>query len=98
MSEAKFCILNYQGVYAERSSGVVLDILFAGLPVVGHRTFAMQFIEQEQLGILFDNIESLNPETFLRSDIRERFRQNIAIYLKKHIEYRNAFLKFTGIL
>ena len=98
MSETRFCILNYHGVYAERSSGVVLDILFAGVPVVGHRTFAMQFIEQEQLGILFDSIESLNPEMFLKSDIRESFRKNIARYLKKNIEYRNAFLKFIGIL
>ena len=97
MSETRFCILNYHGVYAERSSGVVLDILFAGVPVVGHRTFAMQFIEQEQLGILFDNIESLDPEMFLTYDVREHFRKNIAQYLEKHIEYKNAFLKFTGI-
>ena len=97
MSEAKFCILNYRGVYSDRSSGVVLDILFAGIPVVGHRTFAMQFIEQEQLGILFDNIESLDPEKFLSSDIRVRFSKNIAMYLKKHIKYKKDFLKFIGI-
>ena len=98
MSNTRFCILNYQGVYAERSSGVVLDILFAGVPVIGHRTFAMKFIEDEQVGFLFDDIEKLDPISFLSNDAYEKFRENIANYLKNQIEYRNDVLKFLEII
>lgn len=97
MSEARFCLLNYKGVYAERSSGVVLDVLFAGVPVIGHRTFAMQFIEDEQVGVLFDDIEKFDPSVFMNPETYETFRRNIAKYLQKQEKYKKAFLKFTNI-
>ena len=97
MSEARFSLLNYKGVYAERSSGVVLDVLFAGVPVIGHKTFAMQFIEDEQVGFLFDDIEKLDPSVFLRLETYEIFRRNIAKYLGKQENYKNEFLRFTNI-
>jgi hypothetical protein len=97
MSEARYSLLNYKGVYAERSSGVVLDVLFAGVPVIGHRTFAMQFIEDEQVGVLFDDIEKLNPSSFMNPDTYENFRRNIAKYLQKQEKYKKDFLNFTNI-
>ena len=52
---ARFCILNYHGVYEDRSSGVVLDILFNGTPILGHRCKALMFVEKEDVGVLFED-------------------------------------------
>ena len=96
MSETKFCILNYCGVYAERSSGIVLDILFAGVPVVGHSSFALQFVDDEKLGFVYENIESFKPSEVLSFEYWRLCKLRINDYLSKQYVYKDKFLKFIN--
>ncbi len=96
MSETKFCILNYHGVYAERSSGVVLDILFAGVPVVGHSSFALQFIDDEKLGFVYKNLESFKPSEILSFEYWHSCKLRISDYLSKQYVYKDKVLKFVN--
>lgn len=81
--EARYCMFNYQGVYAERSSGVILDVLFNGTPVVGHSCNATQFVGDNGLGFLFDDITKFNPQSVMSKEQQEKYVHVIARYLKK---------------
>ena len=59
ISVSRYALLNYQGEYSLRSSGVVYDMIFAGVPVVGRRCKALQFIEENDCGFLFDSLDEL---------------------------------------
>lgn len=92
--EARYCILNYQGVYTNRSSGVVLDAIFNGTPIAGHRCSALQFIEDEKVGYLFDNIEDFNPSDILNEERYNMYIDGISSYLAKQDYYKQKVLKF----
>ena len=62
ISHSKYCVLNYCGTYFDRSSGVVLDVIFNGTPVVGTRCSALSMIEKYEMGLLYDNISDLNVD------------------------------------
>jgi len=57
---SKFCMLNYRGTYFDRSSGVVLDSIYNGTPVLGTRCEALKVIEENRLGAVYDDIEELD--------------------------------------
>ena len=91
---SRYCILNYHGVYSNRSSGVVLDILFNGTPIIGHQCNALQFVKDEKVGFLFKNIQDFNPEMFLHEQIYENYLRYINVFLLKQKDYRNRFINF----
>lgn len=96
--ESRYCILNYQGVYTDRSSGVVLDILFNNTPVIGRRCNALQFIEDEQVGYLFDDIQSFDPNIIINETTYTKYQEQIKVYLLKQKEFKKkvvAFLKLS---
>lgn len=97
MRESRYCLLNYQGTYSERSSGVILDVLFSGTPVVGHRCFATQFVEDERCGYLYDDITSFNPQDVL--DIRKynQYMEGVSRYLAKQKVYKQKVLRLLNI-
>lgn len=97
INESRYCILNYRGVYSDRSSGVVLDILFNGSLVVGHRCNALQFIKDENVGYLFDDIFSFNPEIVLNETMYAKFQEGLKIFLQKQRVYRNKVIDFLGL-
>lgn len=84
--KSRYAILNYGEAYAERSSGVVLDTIFNGLPIIGHRCKALQFIEDNNLGVLYNTIEEVDFETLLKEDKYNEFRSSI-------LQYKNILLK-----
>ena len=92
--ESRYCMLNYQGTYSERSSGVVLDVLFRGVPVVGHRCFATLFVENEGCGFLFDDVNSFTPADVLTEQKYIGFLGGIRSYLAKQKQYRRNVLDF----
>ncbi|MEL5894353.1 hypothetical protein AAE250_12765 [Bacteroides sp. GD17] len=95
--QSRYCILNYQGVYSNRSSGVVLDTLFNYTPVVGRRCNALRFIEDEQVGYLYDDIRHLSPDLVLNETIYRQYTAHIETYLHKQKEYKERVIHFLNL-
>lgn len=95
--ESRYCLLNYQGTYSERSSGVVLDVLFRGVPVVGHRCFAMQFVEEEHCGFLFGDVNSFSPTDVMNEQKYSSYLSGIHSYLAKQMTFRKKVLDFLAL-
>lgn len=92
--ESKYALLNYQGEYSVRSSGVVFDTLFSGVPVVGQRCKALQFVEDYGCGLLYDDIASFAPELILQQEKHKKFLDGIDSYRQSHKEYKNRLTQF----
>lgn len=94
---SRYCILNYKGDYSERSSGVVLDILFNGTPVIGKKCKALGFVEENGVGYLFDDIISFNFSTLLNRTCYKKYEENINAYKKIQRQCGNKLKKFIGL-
>lgn len=97
LSCSRYAILNYQGEYSKRSSGVVFDTLFAGLPVIGKKCSALQFVEDNNVGFLYSDLSDLTEDVLKKlMDVSayNTFKDNIDIYKQKHLEYRNKLCQF----
>ncbi|MBR5971926.1 MAG: glycosyltransferase [Paludibacteraceae bacterium] len=92
--ESRYSILNYQREYSIRSSGVVFDTLFNGVPVIGKRCKALQFIEDYGCGKLYDCIEDFDIEEFLSQDMFKQFIENIEAYKTSHVQYKKTLESF----
>lgn len=97
LQESRYCILNYRGSYSERSSGVVLDTLFAGVPVIGSKCDALKFVEEQNLGILYDDMNDIDWDVLSDKEKYEGFLQSIDAYRNKFKDYRLAMLKFLKL-
>lgn len=94
LNNSKYAILNYQKEYFERSSGVVFDTLFNGVPVIGKKCPTLDFIEKYQCGELFTNILEFDPSTVLDSNTYYRYIGNIKKYQCSHKAHHNSLIKF----
>ncbi len=94
LRNSKYALLNYSEVYSERSSGVVFDTLFNGVPILGKKCNALYFISENQLGGLYDCIENLDTESFFQEDIHNRLVCNIRIYRKSLNSFINKLYSF----
>lgn len=94
---SRFCILNYQGEYSRRSSGVVLDMIFNDVPIIGKKCKALDFVEQFGCGYIYENLEELILEDILTEQNYERYLTNIALYKQKHVDYAEKLRKFLGL-
>lgn len=97
IKEARYCMLNYSGVYSDRSSGVVLDVLFNGTPIVGHRCKALSFVERENVGILFDDISNFDPEGVLNENDYYKYQDGIDKFLAKQKYLRDKVIDFLNL-
>lgn len=94
--QSKYCVLNYKGEYSNRSSGVVLDTLFKGTPVVGCRCKALQFIEENKVGCLYDRIEDLRDGKILMDVDYEMVCSNIESYKAQHGTFKARLVGFVN--
>lgn len=94
LRNSKYALLNYSGEYSERSSGVVFDTLFNGVPVVGRECKALHFITENQLGLLYDCIEDLNLKSLFQEEFHSRLVSNIQQYRKNLILFINKLSNF----
>lgn len=94
---SRFCILNYQGEYSRRSSGVVLDTIFNNVPVIGKRCKALDFIHDFGCGYIYDDLDSLDLDTIMTEQNYDIYLHNIALYKQKHVEYAEKLMKFLGL-
>lgn len=88
ISSSKYCVLNYQDKsYGTRSSGVAYDLLFRGIPIIGRHCTALDFIEEHDMGALFDNIADVNLSKLLQKENEDNYKQNIEKYKNLHKQY-----------
>lgn len=104
LNDSKYTILNYKGEYSERSSGVVFDTLFAGVPVIGCRCKALQFIEANSVGCLYDSSIDLFTQkdnglylydTLFDNGRYFKYLENIERYRDSHTTYARNLIKFV---
>ena len=98
LENSKYTILNYQGEYSRRSSGVVYDTLFAGVPVIGKKCLALQFVEDYNVGFLYPELSDLTEcvlKKIMDVSTYNSFQNNIDTYKQKHLEYRNKLCQFV---
>lgn len=94
---SRYCILNYQGDYANRSSGVVFDTIFSGVPVIGRKCEALQFVQQEQVGFLYTDINDLDPEKIMNSAVYDDFLKKIDSYRQSHAQHKERLQNFLHL-
>lgn len=97
IQKARYCMLNYHGVYEDRSSGVVLDILFEGTPILGHRCKALQFVEKEKVGLLFDNVANFNFDAINDKSLYTSLQKSIVCYLNKQKAYKEKMIDYLNL-
>lgn len=97
IKNSRFCLLNYQGEYSSRSSGVVYDTIFMGTPVIGNRCPALQFVEDYKIGKLYESINTFNFSTILNDIIYSNYIENIANYRLQHKKYKDYLSEFLTL-
>lgn len=97
LNQSRYAILNYQSEYSNRSSGVVFDTLFAGLPVIGNRCSSLQFVEDNGLGMVLDNINDIDLNLVLNETFYNRCRANIADYCKENKKCTEKIASFIKL-
>ncbi|MDO4931777.1 MAG: hypothetical protein Q4E63_03865 [Prevotellaceae bacterium] len=97
LSQSRYTILNYQGEYSKRSSGVVYDTIFAGVPVIGCRCSALQFVEDEHIGYLYDSLDDFDVSKVMKCERYNDYLKAIDLYRAKHKEYRIKLEQFLKI-
>lgn len=103
LRNSKYTILNYSGEYSERSSGVVFDTLFAGVPVIGCRCKALQFIETNEVGYIYNSSGELFRigadgtclyDTMFDENRHRLYIENIKKYKETHIIHAKNLTEF----
>lgn len=96
LHNSRYAILNYSGEYSSRSSGVVFDMLFNDIPVIGQRCKSLQFIEETQTGYLYDDINTVDFEQFSEVSRYNKFIENINAYRNLNNVYRERLINFLS--
>ena len=94
MARTKYCVLNYQEVYANRGSGVILDCIYNGIPVVTKRREAVEYIQKYDMGIVYDDIRDVNFGEVLEDKSYEQKKANIDRYLQNQHKYVQKLVSF----
>lgn len=94
--QSKYALLNYQDAYSERSSGVVFDMLFNDVPVVGSSCKTLQFIRDKKLGYVYDTLSEFNPEIIMNNESYINYLNNISEYRKQHKKFVLKLRKFIS--
>lgn len=92
---SRYCILNYSAAYSEHSSGVVFDILFRGVPIIGSNCRTLQFIAENGIGRTYDAILDFRPNEVLNEMAHQNFLKALQTYYQKHLEYQKRLVHFV---
>lgn len=84
---SKYAFLNYQGEYSKRSSGVVYDTIFLDVPVIGCRCSAFRFIEEENLGYVYNSLDSFDLSILSDENLYDSYVKAISHYKGKNMQY-----------
>lgn len=95
--KCRYCVLNYRGTYFDRSSGVVLDIIFNHTPVIGTNCTALTMVKEDGLGIVYTDISELNIEEILSEINYNKYISAIDEYCIKQKIFKNNLINFVGV-
>ena len=87
-------VVNYSENYSLHSSGVVFDILFRGVPIVGSRCGTLQMVEANELGKTVSSMADFAPERLLDEAVHDRYVRNIARYCQSQAQERETLRDF----
>ena len=79
--KVKYIVLPYKDYYKEASSGVVYDILFHRKPVITKKYQNFEFVEDYNIGILYENSLKEVKTDFMSPEQYAFYRSNIEKYL-----------------
>lgn len=96
--ESRYCILNYQGCYNNRSSGVILDILFNKVPVIAKECNATQFIKKYNAGYIYNSIDEINIKNILNDLVYEKYILGVQSFLDNQKKYKEKIISFLHLL
>lgn len=94
--QSRYCILNYSGAYSEHSSGVVYDILFRGVPVIGRACKALQFIDEFRVGCTFRDVSEFDPQRVLQEPVHTDYCRHLEAYYASHQTFREKVVQFIS--
>lgn len=94
MNQCRYSLLNYQEEYSRRSSGVVFDMLFSGIPVVGNHCLALDFIGEKKLGCLYDSLDDFDLDSIMDEKLYNSYLDNIVEYCTSHGQYKKKLSEF----
>lgn len=97
LHQSRFCVLNYQGEYSRRSSGVVLDMIFNDVPIIGMDCKALEFVKQYKLGYVYNDLKSLDLSAIITKGMYDAYVNNIHHYKQTHFAYRQKLGNFLNI-
>ena len=91
----RYAVMNYTDAYSTHSSGVVLDFVYRGVPVVGHMCKALELISDNHMGYLYYSLTALKLENLLDGDVYNEYKRGIKKYLAKANSYIKSLLQFV---
>ena len=94
---SKYCILNYQGTYFDRSSGVVLDIIFNYTPVIGTRCDALKMADEDGVGFLYSKLSEIPTNLLLEKEKHNQYIRAIEQYMIKQKKYQQKLINFLKL-
>lgn len=92
---SRYGILNYSGAYSEHSSGVVFDLLFRGLPIIGRYCKSLQFIAAYGMGQLVCGMNEWDVSTLPDEQTYQSYQANISRYYLTHERSRECLCSFV---
>lgn len=92
---SKYCVLNYCGTYFDRSSGIVLDVIFNGTPVLGTRCSALEMVENYELGFLYDDIAEIKHIDFFDEHKYQLTLERISKYISCQEQIKSDLCSFV---
>lgn len=92
--KSRYCFLNYGGVYLNRSSGVVLDSIFNGTPVLANRCHAMKFIEEMGVGSLFGELQEIDIKRLLSVETYTQYLRSIPVFCERNKREKEILSSF----
>lgn len=92
--KTKYTILNYSESYALRSSGVIFDIIYRGRPVIAKNRKYVEFVKENQIGMVYDNLKDINWDELMTHNIYSDYQNNIRIYLEKQSKVVSKLVDF----
>lgn len=92
--QSRYSILNYTEEYSVRSSGVVFDMIFRNTPVIARRCKSLQFIEDENMGVVYDTLEAIKLDLLFNEVWYQEKLTGIVIYKQKHQKYIQLLREF----
>ncbi|AZV55532.1 hypothetical protein [Clostridium sp. AWRP] len=93
--QSKYCILNYSDAYSKHSSGVVFDTIYRGTPVVGRKCRSLDFIEDNGLGIVYEDIDSCDFKEIVNRNADEAYLNNIREFMRRQLAASGEILDFV---